>query len=72
VYFILRRRGRHTTSEGAPTPSQPDTATSHMYSPGMVYTGVPKPPEYPSELMGQSATELDGSPYGSRPRYELN
>lgn len=65
VYLVLRRRGRNA-SDAAPTPTQPDLGTNHMYSPGMVYAEIPK---YPVELMGQPSTELDGNP--AAPRYEL-
>jgi hypothetical protein len=39
--------------------------------PGM-YAGQQKYQQQPVEIMGHSATELDGSQYGARERYELN
>jgi hypothetical protein len=53
-------------------------STGYPYSAGTtVYSGAPKPPvyagqQYPAEIMGHTATELDGSQYGPRERHELS
>ncbi|KAK4032012.1 hypothetical protein C8A01DRAFT_20861 [Parachaetomium inaequale] len=85
-YLFLRRRNRRAddvaAAAGPQYRDQPygEVAQSagYPYSPGTtVYSGAPKPAvyggqQYPAEIMGQTAIELDGSQYGPRERHELS
>ena len=77
VWFLLRRRNRRRAAATANTtpalPAHTEVSPSYMYSSQPVYGSVPKPPGYasggyPVELLGQTATELDGE----RRRYEMH
>ncbi len=61
VYVLLRRRQRQTA----------DAASDDAHLPEAVDGNAPKYPDYPVELMGQTAAEMAAHPHDRWPRYEM-